>query len=350
MLGFSVYLNHPFTEASHNYLQQMKQAGFTEVFTSMHIPEDDISQYTTRIQALSTACRQLHLQLMIDIEANSLSTIGLTLDHPEDILAFGITGLRIDYGIDNQTIAKISQHLKIALNASTLSQEDLEALQSANANFSNMEAWHNYYPRNETGLDRKWFLHKNTWLKQNGLTTQAFVPGDGQLRGPLEQGLPTLEAHRYQHPLACALDLLNCQTDKVFIGDPSLASNTLMQFTNFFKNQLLILHVHKTTAWPKYLTTQPFHNRQDVARDVVRLAEGRSLCQTVIQPNQTSERQIGSLTLDNQRYGRYMGELQITKYGLPADPRVNVLGTLTTNEHALLPFIQAGQAIQLKEI
>jgi hypothetical protein len=45
-----------------------------------------------------------------------------------------------------------------------------------------------------------------------------------------------------------------------------------------------------------------------------------------------------------------MGELQITKHDLPADSRVNVLGKVIQKDHALLPFIQAGQAIQLKEI
>ncbi|MSD83824.1 DUF871 family protein [Lactobacillus curvatus] len=350
MFGFSVYLNQPFTTASRMALRQMRAAGFTEVFTSMHIPEDDVSQYATRIKALSTACREEHLQLMIDIEANSLQAVGLSLDNPATILAFGITGLRIDFGIDNLTIAKLSHHLQVALNASTITEKDLSALRVAGANFANMEAWHNYYPRNETGLERTWFTEKNQWLKAQGLTIQAFVPGDGTLRGPLEEGLPTLEAHRHQHPLASAFDLFNCATDKVFIGDPTLSPTTLTQFATFYHHQVLILQILKTVHCPSYLFNHIFHNRRDVARDVVRLEEGRSLCKTLVQPEQTLERSRGCITLDNQNYGRYMGELQIIKRDLPADSRVNVLGKVIPKDQALLPFIQAGQAIQLKEI
>lgn len=350
MFGFSIYLNQPFTSANRMNLQKMHAAGFTEVFTSMHIPEDDISQYTARIKALSTACREEHLQLMIDIETSSLPAVGLSLNDPDAILSFGITGLRIDFGIDNSTIAKLSQYLKIALNASTIAEQDLAVLRAAGANFANIEAWHDYYPRNETGLERTWFTEKNQWLKTQGLTIQAFVPGDGILRGPLEEGLPTLEAHRYQHPLASALDLFNCETDKVFIGDPTLAKTTLAQFDAFYHQHVITLYMLKSAPCPPYLFNQHFHNRRDVARDVIRLEEGRPLCQTTIQPEQTSVRLRGSITLDNQDYGRYMGELQITKHDLPADSRVNVLGKVIQKDHALLPFIQAGQAIQLKEI
>ena len=50
----------------------------------------------------------------------------------------------------------------------------------------------------------------------------AFVPGDGVLRGPLQEGLPTVEEHRFHkedvllHLLSLHYDL-GC--DKVAIGD-----------------------------------------------------------------------------------------------------------------------------------
>lgn len=350
MLGFSVYLNQPIDDLIANNCLHMQQSGFTEVFTSMHIPEDDVTLYLKRVQALGQICRENHLDLMIDIESDSLEHIGLSLDNPQAIKAFGITGLRIDFGISNQQIAGLSQHLKIALNASTLSESDLVALKTANANFQNMEAWHNYYPRNETGLARDWFIRTNQWLKESGFTTQAFIPGDGQLRGPIKSGLPTLEEHRGQHPLACALDLLALSVDKVFIGDPQLRPATLMQFSDYFQTQTMTLHcVRETNQLPDYLFTTQFHNRRDVARDVIRLEEGRPLCKSTVVPLACAPRPIGSLTIDNLDYGRYMGELQITKTNLPGNPQVNVLGKIIDSELPLLPFILAGQAIQLKE-
>lgn len=350
MLGFSFYLNQPIDSQTESYFTTMQRAGFTEVFTSMHIPEDDASLYRSRIQQLVTLCHQHQFQLMIDIEANSLNKVGLSITQPQQIVNFGITGLRMDFGISNAQIANLSQRLKVALNASTLSETDISALKSANADFNQIEAWHNYYPRTETGLDRNWFQHRNQWLQKMGLTVQAFIPGDGQLRGPVNTGLPTLEGHRGQHPLACALDLLTLAVDKVIIGDPKLKTSTLEQFTDYFQSNVLTCHwVRSVNQVPDYLSTHTFHNRRDMARDVIRLAEGRFLCQTTVSPLLSKPRPLGSLTIDNANYGRYMGELQITKTDLPSSPNINVLGQVITSDQALLPFISAGQAIQLKE-
>ena len=48
----------------------------------------------------------------------------------------------------------------------------------------------------------------------------AFIPGDGEKRGPLYEGLPTLEKHRNMRPLEAYLELVQeCDVDKVLIGD-----------------------------------------------------------------------------------------------------------------------------------
>ncbi len=47
----------------------------------------------------------------------------------------------------------------------------------------------------------------------------AFIPGDGEKRGPLCEGLPTLEKHRNMRPLEAYLELVqDCDVDKVLIG------------------------------------------------------------------------------------------------------------------------------------
>ena len=61
----------------------------------------------------------------------------------------------MDYAIDNQTIAQLSRKITISLNASTLTEKDINELNTYQADFSNLEAWHNYYPRPETGLDKR---------------------------------------------------------------------------------------------------------------------------------------------------------------------------------------------------
>src|SRR5699024_7221589 len=109
--------------------------------------------------------------------------------------------------------------LIVGLNASTLTEADYEQLIQHGADFSNVEAWHNYYPKPNTGLDGKWFYEKNMWLKSKRFRISAFVPGDRNLRLPLYESLPTLEDHRYQNPLAGSLSLTqNYKVDDVYIG------------------------------------------------------------------------------------------------------------------------------------
>lgn len=71
-----------------------------------------------------------------------------------------MTGLRMDYHISNQQIAELSRKLSIALNASTITELDIQELREANAKIDHLEAWHNYYPRPETALDKSWYYEK----------------------------------------------------------------------------------------------------------------------------------------------------------------------------------------------
>ena len=42
-----------------------------------------------------------------------------------------------------------------------------------------LEAWHNYYPRRNTGLDVRFFEARNNWLKAHGVRSAAFFAGCG---------------------------------------------------------------------------------------------------------------------------------------------------------------------------
>ena len=52
MLGVSVYLGNDIINDFDTYLTKMHKAGFTSIFTSLHIPEDDPAKYTERLKAL----------------------------------------------------------------------------------------------------------------------------------------------------------------------------------------------------------------------------------------------------------------------------------------------------------
>ncbi|MDF3334852.1 DUF871 domain-containing protein [Lacticaseibacillus rhamnosus] len=346
MIGFSCYLNDSATEQQTAYLKQMQQAGFTGVFTSLQLSEAKPEIIRQRLDQLVANCHQLGLTIMADVSAASLQRLGIALHDGKAIQALGLDGLRIDDGIDMTTVAALSHTMAIALNASTLSACMIDQLANAKANLRHIEAWHNFYPRPETGLDPAWFAQKNKWLHALGFKTMAFISGDAQQRGPLFAGLPTLEAHRGLLPLAAYLELRQLAIDHVYVGDPQLSPRSIAAFQAYVHDQVLLIQVQTDDERLLHLT---WHSRPDIAQKVVRLAEARlEHIFATPQPAQTDPRPRGSITLDNSAYGRYAGELQLTRCDLPADPRVNVIGKIEPSNLPLLDQIGPHQAIRFK--
>ncbi|MDT2614488.1 DUF871 domain-containing protein [Enterococcus dongliensis] len=348
MFGFSIFLNESFTDQTKYDIEAMAQNGFSGIFTSLHIPEEDTTQYRKRLIELGAIVKREHLTLMVDISGDALNRAGFSFERVDELKEIGVTGLRMDYHISNQQIAELSKVMTIALNASTITEADIQELSTAKANFNNLEAWHNYYPRPETALDKKWYHEKNQWLKTYGFTLQGFVPGNEKLRGPLYQGLPTLEEHRHMSPLAAALDLVK-DTDKIYIGDSGLSRETMKQFSSYIKDETINLRVEAFDPQINYVLGEHI-NRQDEARDVIRSAKARFNEIPVIRPLSTKKRSIGAVTIDNEKYGRYMGEIQIMKRLLTADEKVNVVGQVIKEDRILIQHIKAGQKFSLESV
>lgn len=352
MFGFSVYLND-WSQEKEKYIHKMADCGFKGIFTSLHIPEDDVSKYLDRLTNLSEIARRRNLKLMIDISGDALKHVGLSVDRPLNILESGINGLRMDDGMSWKAIARLSDRLTVGLNASTLTESDYQQLMKYHADFSNIEAWHNYYPRPETGLDEGWFLEKNRWLKSKHFKITAFAPGDSELRLPLYETLPTLEIHRHQSPLASALSLMNNYlVDCVYIGDPGLSDVSRDQFREYLCNNALLLHAASICKkWNPYIYRE-HQNRMDPAKYAIRSEQSRMMNRHEdIQPENTaSRRRKGSITLDNNLYKRYKGELQIVKEELPFDIKVNVIGQIIDKDLPLLELIQSGTKFKISDI
>lgn len=172
----------------------------------------------------------------------------------------------------------------------------------------------------------------------------AFIPGDGLKRKPLFKCLPTLEKHRNLPTFLAFLEMKTCYVDKIFIGDLTITDWTLQQFQSY-ADGIIPLRVNKEQNYPLWNIIH--RNRLDAARDVVRSENARIDVARfengkTIEPANTIHRPIGSITLDNQLYGRYEGELQITLIDLPADEKVNVLGNVIQEDQPLLKYVKKG--------
>ncbi len=351
MLGISVYLSEERQAQNAEWIERAASFGLTSIFTSLHIPEDDHRTYKHLLQDLGDLAKQHEMELLADVSPQSLGHLGLDWDSIESLLEWGLAGIRADYGFSSSQIVELSKKMKLGINASTIFAEELQEWLGLGLNASNVEAWHNFYPRPETGLDRAFLIERNQFLKSMGITTMAFVPGDGVLRGPIFAGLPTLEKHRDGSPAAAAAELMNsCHTDKVLIGDHSVKDETLSQLAKISEG-VVPLRVELLSAQHHGDLFNKIHtNRMDPARDVVRSVESRSYAQQGQQkwePNNQLDRKKGMVTVDNILYGRYAGEMQITRADLPQDERVNVIARIIEEDLPLLDEIKAGTKFQL---
>lgn len=345
MNGFSIFMDQDLTPQTVKYIEQMAQAGFEGIFTSLNLPEDDATKYEARLMALGELAQQNELALMVDISGPALKRSGLEL---EQMKQFGVTGLRADDELELAMIAKLSHEFTIGLNASTITANDIVTLTKVGADFTRLEAWHNYYPRPETGLAKNYFCEQNAFLTAHGLKVNAFIAGNKNLRYPLYQGLPTLEKQRYLDPLVAWVELKNLGVTGVYLGDPGLEANTLERLKTYFDRQVITLRIKPEI--PLCVQVLGEHeNRRDVAELVIRSANARKQVLTQIVPENTHPRSRGSLTIDNCKYGRYMGEVQLVKQDLPADPKVNILGNVSANDLELMEYIDSGQKFRLVE-
>ncbi|PFH86922.1 MupG family TIM beta-alpha barrel fold protein [Bacillus sp. AFS088145] len=354
MLGISIYLSEKNIEKTKKYIEVAKQNGFQSIFTSLHIPEDDPSTYKSLLKLLGTWAIENEMELMADISAKSLTHLGLDYSSVSELQNWGVTGLRVDYGLHEKQIADLSKKMKIALNASTLKPVFLDELLKYGLQTKNVEAWHNFYPRPETGLATTYLIEKNKWLKSYGISTMAFIPGNDEMRGPLFKGLPTLEKHRGINPLLAYLDLTqNCDIDKVLVGDISIKIETMEALSKAEDYMELRYKPYSQEEEILTIVEQVHTNREDPARDCLRSMESRlygSFGKNSLKPVNTITRPVGSVTIDNELYGRYGGELQIMLTNLPSDEKVNVIGMIIEDDLSLLQYIGAGKKFKLKRV
>ncbi|MED1115673.1 DUF871 domain-containing protein [Bacillus paramycoides] len=349
MIGVSIYLSKERVEKQEEWLEIAQKNGFSSIFTSLHIPEDDPNTYKELIQILGKQALKYGMELMVDVSPKSLHHLGITYENVEELVGWGITGLRMDYGIAPKEIACVSHKMKVALNASTITKSFWKELMAENIRVDRVEAWHNFYPRPETGLAKSFLQKQNKYLHECGIKTMAFIPGDGEKRGPLYEGLPTLEKHRHMRPLEAYLELVQeCDVDKVLIGDISGSLESVQEIASASGGIIPVRYQSFMNDSDAVQLIERVHtNRLDPARDVIRSVESREENNVVLQPVNTILRKRGSITIDNELYGRYAGEMQIVINDLPADKKVNVVGMVVEEDVSLLSYIGAGKKFEL---
>ncbi len=320
MLGISVY----FQDLNEDYLRKAAECQAKYIMTSLQIPEEDYSDLDKKLPAFFQLIDELSMELIPDISEETFHRLGLELGDFKSLKDKGFKRIRLDYGFDDiETLKKLLVDFDLVVNASIVNEELLQDLQKADIDISHIWAMHNFYPRKDTGLARDKMIEKNKLLHRYGMRVQAFVCGDDLKRFPLYEGLPTLEEHRYIHPLVATIDLIkHCEVDDVLVGDSQAEITTLQAMSSYIYQKTVLLPVYLNEQY-QYLYNQVLHCRKESSDNVVRITTPRV---SGIQPRHNQYRRKGSITIDNELMGRYCGELQLMKKDMPLDARCNVVG------------------------
>ncbi|MHB1392191.1 MAG: MupG family TIM beta-alpha barrel fold protein [Clostridia bacterium] len=340
MVGISLYTGMGYSLADNlEYLEKASALGIKEVFTSLHIPEADSNAYKEAEEILLKA-KQLGMTVTADISKHYIDKI--------DIKRYNLYALRLDFGFNVSEIAGLSKELpfRIQLNASTVSDKYLDELIQNGAEMSNMEVCHNYYPRSDTGMAYGLFMERNRCFIDHGMKIAAFIPLQHQRRGPLHEGLPTLECHRAKRPIISAQHLLHSGIDTVYAGDAFATEEELKSIAAIKKNVYTIpIRLFGPSGEAIQILSGVHTNRMDPGEYVIRSQEARLKKHGNILQHNAVQRKRYSVTIDNEGYLRYEGELQILKRELQADDRVNVVGDAHEAE-LLIEMIKPGEAFE----
>lgn len=352
--GFSVYFGLDNTkEENIRLLEFASKQGYTRIFTSFHIPEADYTNFKAEVLEFFSIAKNYGMDIISDISPNTFKLLGIDGMNLSALKELGVQTVRIDFGYSTEEIAQMSKNecgVKIQLNASTITKEFFCELDNLNASYKNIDALHNFYPRVGTGISKECLIEKNAILRKRGIKIAAFVMSNSRKRGPLYDGLPTLEDHRNMKVKDAANHLFALGNDYVFIGDSLPSDRELLELASLEPDVIdLDIEIKTKNQFVRELLENTFSARVDEARDAVRAAETRLLLDGNVIKNENSvDIKVGDITIDNKWYGRYMGELQISKVNKGADKRTNVIGRVKEKDMYLIKYIKGGRKFRLR--
>ena len=336
--GISVYVgleDYPI-EDTLKYLEQAKAFGIDFVFTSAHIPEASIEG---DFQRLLDKSDELELPLVVDVSKRVMDKFKL----PKSLGA-----LRLDYGFTIEEVVEYSNTLPylIELNASNLTRSYLDRLKALNANFDNIRLSYNFYPKRYTGMDILNVKRLNELYKEYGLKVLAYIPSNSSKRPPLYDGLPSVETHRDADICQASYELFAAGCDGVCIGDAYINTSDFTKLTSLSDIYEIPIKVMKDLSNEEVEILNNVHTfRIDESSYLKRSSKSRGI---KIVPNNTINIKPYMVTIDNELYKRYTGELSIALKDMENKGFVNVVGVVCDDAHTLVDLVKPGSKFKFK--
>ncbi len=325
MLGISIYTNQGITvEKNKEYLQKASQAGFKTVFYSGYYFEKDHND--TDLKELIKYARKLGLYTILDISKPYFSYDLVNNYAPDE--------LRLDFGFSTSEIINLIDNLQcdIQLNGSDNQLGDLSEIIEARGT-KRLAISYNFYPKPYTGMDISEFIFQTKILQEYDVPIFVFLATLKYPRGPLFQGLPTIEKFRQvPHHMCNYNDIVILGVENCIISDTMINYSDLkflVEINNSPELTIILEYNNLPEQITALLKNKVYHIWNDANSQVLRFVESRGLHNNNANINTWNNHKLVvprySLLINNYLYQRYNGEIYLTKTKLLLNEKTNLI-------------------------
>ena len=361
MLGISIYPLVSSVEDNMKYIEKAVELGYKRLFTSMLELDDNKEKALEQVnnyKLLLNRAKELGMKVFIDVNPEVLKKIEVNPMNYDFFVELGATGLRLDSvfnGFYESFMTFNKQGLEIEVNGS-FDTGYINSIVDLKCRKDKLVTCHNFYPEEFTGLSKECFISNHKRHKELGLNTAAFVTSiEGGKLGPwpINDGLCTIESHRYLPIEVQAQELYALGVDDVIIGNAFASDEELERLANLDRD-VITLRVNfneELDEIEKSFIGKILQNRWDYSDYVIRNFNSRKELKDKDIESKTSEKfkvNNGAILLNNDNYKLYKGELLIALKELEVDNRRNYIGTVADEYKVLLQYIVGGNRFKLE--
>lgn len=357
-LGISIYPGHSDVQKDKEYIELASKYGFTRIFTCLLSVDGDKEKIIQNFKETIAYANSLGFKVIADVSPKIFKELNISYGDLSFFKNLDVYGIRLDVGYtgNEESLMTFNEYdLKIEINMSN-DTKYVDTIMDYKPNRDNLLGCHNFYPHEHTGLTREHFRKCNKNFMKYGLITSAFINSQSATFGPwpVDEGLCTLEKHRYLPIDVAAKDLFKEGIDTVIISNCYASEDELKKLGNLKKTMLdlSVILVDSIPEVEKNIVLNFLHfNRGDVNENLIRSTQSRVKYKghyfEIFNPIDIKR---GDVIIESSLYGHYAGELQIAKTDMKNTGKTNVVGRIKEDEIYLLDDIKPWEKFILKEV
>ncbi|MCA9764832.1 MAG: DUF871 domain-containing protein [Carnobacterium sp.] len=348
-IGISIYPAKSTFESDKNYLDLASKHGFTRVFMSLLEIEGDTTEVVEKFKKVIDYAYSVGIETVLDINPNLFGQLGVSYTDLSFFKQLGAGVIRLDLGFtgaEEATMTENSEKLKIEVNMSG-GTNYIDNVMSNRPNRDYLTASHNFYPQLYSGLSQEHFERTTAQFNQYRLHTAAFVTAENGQLGPwpVQQGLCTLEEHRYLsiHAQATHYKLMD-SIDDLLIGNAYATEEELKTLAEAYLGSYpqlkMVFNEHATDLEKKVILEEVHSYRGDISAYMIRSSMTRVHYKDENFPaHQTNAIKKGDILICNNDFGQYKGETQIALKDMKNDGTRNIIGHIQEEALFLLDYL-----------